>query len=78
MNIEHRTSNIECRMRKKMTKQAYHLEERLHPDDKIKIDNILWRPIFHDSNTPLFHGYGKISGLYRLINIKKFKESPKS
>ncbi len=28
MNIEHRTSNIECRMRKKMTKQAYHLEER--------------------------------------------------
>jgi len=27
MNIEHRTFNIERRVRKKMTKQAYHLEE---------------------------------------------------
>jgi hypothetical protein len=41
MNIEHRTSNIECRMRKKMTKQAYHLEERL-----LKKPNI---PLLHFS-----------------------------
>ena len=32
MNVEHRTSNIECWMGKKMTKQAYQLEEANQSD----------------------------------------------